>query len=295
MNKRIDKIASVLPPRMAQALTLRNIDFLEEIRIKLNSPVLVYESERESYLTDSDGNIIIPDKSDIDLIVENITKNSLYAYLDDIRKGFVTIEGGHRIGICGTAVYENNRLINIKNIAALNIRVAKEIKGVSDSLMSYIYYDNLLKNTLIISPPQVGKTTLIRDISRNLSGYKNMKIALIDERDEIAAGYMGIPQNDVGKRTFVLSGYDKKTGFDHAIRSLSPNVIICDEIGTEEDLEIIKDALLRGVKIIATIHGKSTEDISLRNNFAVFERIITLDKNYPNRIKNITDGDFNEL
>ena len=152
-----------------------------------------------------------------------------------------------------------------------------------------------IENTLIISPPKCGKTTLLRDLTRFLSNNKNVKIALIDERDEIASSYMGRDYNDVGKRTFVLSGYLKEEGFSHAVRSLSPDIIICDEIGDKEDFNIISYALLRGVKIIATLHGEGILKIKDKNEFNDFKNIIVLNKNFEFKLYKFTDGEYIEL
>ena len=143
------------------------------------------------------------------------------------------------------------------------------------------YVTSLIKNTLIISPPGEGKTTLVRDITRNLSKEKNIKIAVIDERDEIASVYMGKAQNYVGIRTFVMSGYNKKDGFEQSIRSLSPTVIVCDEIGGKEDVNAVKNAVNKGVKVITTIHGYSVSDIEKKEEYKdllnCFECVITIE------------------
>jgi len=282
-NKAVIDILPLYIKNSVEALSDDIKESMEEIRLRAGTPVLVYLRKREIFLCDGKGKFVIPEKSDIDTVLNNITKNSLYAYIDDIKCGFITIEGGHRIGICGTAVTENGVIINIKDITSINIRISKEITGVSDKLISDIISNEKINNTLIISPPQAGKTTLIRDIARNLSNYKMIKTVIIDERDEIAAVYRGIPQNDVGIRSFVLSGYSKKEGFLQAIRSLSPTVIICDELGDKEDVITVKNAVNKGVKVIATIHGYSKEDISKKKDLSelldFFECIIEFNNN----------------
>lgn len=291
MDKRYCYIHNILPEKIRQ-LELP-YKCIEEIRIKKNCP-LIYYTENEEIVTD-----VIINEEDVLHILNFITENSMYAYLNDIVNGFITIEGGHRVGICGTAVIENNRIINIKDINYMNIRIGKEKIGISDNIMKYIYSDGFIKNTLIISPPGVGKTTLIRDISRNLSDVYKKRVAVIDERYEIGSTYKGNEQNSVGQRTAVLSGYNKKDGFIHSIRSLSPDVIVCDELGDENDVIYIKNAVNKGIKIIATIHGYSELDLinkkEYKELFEYFEVVIILSKDKKDRIKKIMDSDFNVL
>lgn len=291
MDKRYCYLHNVLPDKIKK-LNLP-YEYIEEIRIKKNYP-LVYYTDCDEFISDIKIN-----EEDILYILNWITENSLYAYLDDIVNGFITIEGGHRVGISGTAVTENGRIINIKDINYMNIRMGKEKIGISNNIIKYIYPDNYIKNTLIISPPGVGKTTLIRDISRNLSDVYKKRVTVIDERYEIGATYKGEEQNKVGQRTAVLSGYSKRDGIMHSIRSLSPDVIICDEIGDENDVLYIKSAVNKGIKIVATIHGYSETDIinkkEYKELFDFFEVIVILDKNSKDRIKKIMDSDFNVL
>ena len=276
MENKINQILKILPDNIKNVVceAILSKKEIEEIRIKEDAPVIIYLADEE--ITSK----YIATKEDIIKIISNITRDSLYAYLEEIKKGYITIEGGHRVGICGTAVYENEKLINIKDLSCINIRVAKEIKGVSNNIIKYIYDGIDIKNTLVISPPGEGKTTLIRDITRALSENKNIKIAVIDERDEIASVYKGKAQNDIGIRTFVLSGYSKKDGFMHSIRSLSPTVIVCDEIGSFDDVLSVKNAVNKGVKVITTIHGYSVSDISKKEEFKelinYFECVITI-------------------
>ena len=261
MDKKTKALLKILPHRISERLNCaENIKSIEEIRLKRGMPLLIYLRREELLLNDEKGDILTVTNADIEEVILNATGNSLYAYLDDIKKGFITVEGGHRIGICGTAVTEKNEIINIKDINAINIRVAHEIKGVADNIIDYIYHNHQVKNTIIISPPQAGKTTLIRDVALNLSKIKMMKIVVIDERCEIGAVFRGEEQNELGLRVFVLSGYNKSQGFEHALRGLSPTVIICDELCGEKDMRYIENALNRGVKVVATIHGYSEDD-----------------------------------
>ncbi len=294
MEKRMESVFDILPESMNKALKPFYESLIEEIRIKINCPVFIYIKNKEHTLY-YNNEIYIVSKEDIDYILKKATKNSLYAYMEEIKNGFITIDNGHRIGIAGRAVYENNKLINIKDISGLNIRCANELKGVYEKVYNKLFLNKDIENTLIISPPKCGKTTLLRDLTRFLSKNKNIRLALIDERDEIASSYMGKDYNDVGKRTFVLSGYSKEEGFSHAVRSLSPDIIICDEIGGKEDFNIISYALKRGVKIIATLHGDGILKIKNEKEFNLFKNIVVLNKNFEYRIYKFTEGEYVEF
>lgn len=274
-----------------------------EIRLRVNSPVLIKTSKRDLFL---DENIIV-NKKDIDDIVGNFTKNSIHAFENEINKGYITIEGGHRVGICGDCIYDKSEFKGFKNIASLNIRIAREFPGCSEKVLKYLITpDKNIYNTLIIGPPLSGKTTLIRDIAKNLSdGFKNpyfegCDITLIDERGEISAVYNGVSQMNTGRRTDVLSYCRKSDGFFMSIRALSPKVIISDELGSVNDFEIVQYALKSGVKIIATAHGFSLDDVKrnlylkniIENNF--FDRAFILNKR-PLRVNEIFDFQRNRV
>ncbi len=234
---------------------------LQEIRIRTEKPLIIINETGEHVLN------YTVSREDVKYILQRISNYSLYACEEDIRQGFITIKGGHRVGLAGECVMENGKIKTIKNIASLNIRICKEIKGCSKEIMKSIYSDKKIYNTMIISPPKCGKTTILRDIARVLS-EKGKKVSIIDERSEVAACYQGIPQMDVGIRTDVLDNCLKSEGMIMAIRSLSPEVIICDEIGTDKDIEALYMAYNSGVNIIVTIHGESIEDLFNRKVFS---------------------------
>lgn len=264
----MDRIIKLLPKNIAeQVINSSNKNFIEEIRLSIGKPVIVIArgcEEIKTYKVTSD---------DIKVIVQKISNYSLYAFEDEIRQGYITIDGGHRVGISGQCVIDKNSVKTIKYISSLNIRVAREIVGCSDKIMKYIVSEQNVKNILIVSPPKCGKTTLIRDISRNISnGYKNLKfkgkrVAIIDERSEIASCHRGIPQMNVGMRTDVYDNCIKSEGMIMAIRTMAPDVIVCDEIGTKKDVEGLVMAFNSGVSIICSIHGNSVEEVYKRQIF----------------------------
>ena len=249
---------------------------LEEIRIQIGQPVRVIAGGRELILRDS-----IIDRQTIDNILNNLLNYSIYAYEEDLAKGFITIEGGHRVGICGRVVTENGGIRLIKDISSLNIRRSRAIKGAADKIIKDIFEQaNGLQNTIIVSPPKCGKTTLLRDIVRAVS-ERGMRVGVCDERSEIAGMYQGLPSYDMGPRTDVLDGCIKAEGMLMLIRSMSPDVIVTDEIGRSEDIPAIEAATCAGISIITTIHGNSYEDLMASKigplvQQGVFKRIIFL-------------------
>lgn len=235
---------------------------IQEIRINANKPIIINYNNKEII-----GEVIFR-KEDIETMVRRISSFSLFAFSEEIKNGYITINGGHRIGICGECTVEDGKVIGIKNISALVIRINKEIRGCSNNIIKYLIYKDMIKNTLIISPPKCGKTTLIRDITRNIStgtfGITGKKVVVVDERSEIAACYFGIPQMDIGIRTSALDACPKSHGIMMAVRTLSPEVVVCDEIGLQSDIDALMMALSSGVSIVASIHGESITDYENR-------------------------------
>ena len=279
----IDEILRVLPSYISNEIIKLNCSQnITEIRLRTKCKVILICGKNEMVL-----NCIITPKTILDILL-NVSKNSIYAIQNDINNGFVVIRGGHRIGISGEVVYVDDKIKNIKNICSLNIRVARQIYGCADLVLPKIISGNTFLNTLIVSPPGCGKTTLIRDIIRQISNgipslnFKGKNVALIDERGEIASVYEGIPSLDVGIRTDIMSNVNKASGMKMMIRSMAPDIVATDEIGKKEDIIAIKEAILSGVKVIFTMHGDSIKSI-LKNenikellNLNIFSKIILL-------------------
>ncbi len=266
------------------------LESVEEIRLKSGQPLMLYDSHTGWFV--SKGGKLKRDKvgayrvtqEDINRTLELMSNNSIYAIQDELKNGYITITGGHRVGVAGKVILNNGVVSFIKDIASMNIRVSKQIIGAADSIIENVVDEHgTIYNTLIISPPQCGKTTMLRDIARQLSDRIH-KVAIVDERSEIAGCYKGIPQNDVGLRTDVLDACPKAHGMMMMIRSMSPDVIITDEIGMAEDIAALRQVLNAGVKIITSVHGYSRQDIIKRPILGkllkeqMFERVVVLSK-----------------
>lgn len=278
-----DEIIRILPEKIGNEIKnfIREGN-IQEIRIKVGKPIILILSNEERILD------CITTNDEVKGILVKISNYSLYAYEEEIKQGYITIKGGHRVGIAGECVISNGEIKTIKNISSLNIRISKAVVGSSNKIMPIITGGDRIYNTLIISPPKCGKTTILRDIAKNISngmytvGLKGKKVVIIDERSEVAACYNGVPQMDVGIRTDVLDNCLKKTGMIMAIRSLSPDVLICDEIGTLGEVEALNMAFNSGVNIVVTVHGFDIEDIYSRKVFkelideSIIERIVVL-------------------
>lgn len=228
---------------LKETVTEEEFELLEEIRIRNNQNIILRFNTNERIID------YIPNSNDILQTLQNICDNSIYSYQKEICEGYITIRGGHRIGITGNCVIENNKVSNIRYISSLNFRVAKQIIGCSDNILHHIINkeNNNVFNTLIVSLPGAGKTTLLRDIVRNISNgneqINGLTVGVVDERGEISAMYKGENQNDVGLRTDVLSNIPKSIGMRMLIRSMAPQVLVADEIGNNEDIVAIREAM----------------------------------------------------
>ncbi|KJF28223.1 stage III sporulation protein AA [Clostridium aceticum] len=283
---------------------------MEEIRLRIHQPLMIYANNQD-YFVSKEGELLLEEKNgyriskrNIENTLQFITNYSIYAVEEEIKRGYITVQGGHRVGIVGKVLHDSSGVKTIKEFTGLNIRISREKLGISSSVFKYLINDKKeFMNTLIISPPQCGKTTLLRDLIKNLSDgvpnlrFKGLKVGVVDERSEIGACFQGIPQNNLGIRTDVLDACPKAQGMMMLIRAMSPQVIATDEIGREEDSVAIQEALLAGIKLITTVHGNSLEDIMSKKVIGrlvkegTFERIMILSNSKGvGTVEKIIDG-----
>lgn len=256
-SSNIRDLLSAIPERIREYIKNEDTDRLLELRLRLGGKLQAVYRDKNVFVSPlKSENGITVCQTDIKRALELITNFSMYAHENEIKNGFVTLSGGHRVGICGEASLSGGKISHLKNIQALNYRFAREFIGCSDSLMDRIIKNGDIKNTVIVSPPMCGKTTLLRDIARNLS-LLGKRVSIIDERGEIAAVSGGISPFDLGYGCDILSGASKPEGMLFMLRSMSPDVIITDEIGTNDDFASIREIKKRGVSIITSLHGRN--------------------------------------
>lgn len=296
-EKKEKQILNVLAKTVRRIVEKEQLDLseLQEIRLRAEKPLVVFYKNREYFLpTDTTGKYIIR-QEDLRETLNYISHYSLYAYEEEMRQGFITIEGGHRVGISGKVILENDRVKNLEYISSLNIRMTHEIKGCADKIMRFVTEKGQVCHTLIISPPRSGKTTLLRDLVRQISNgnayVKGCTVGVVDERSEIGGCYMGIAQNDLGIRTDILDCCPKSQGMLMLIRSMAPEVIAVDEIGTIEEIHSVEYAMQCGCKMIASVHGADMQEVREKPILGDlvksrrFERYIVLkNKNHPGEI-----------
>lgn len=253
---------------------------LLEIRLRMFKPIELNFTHQVEWLTES------IDDADRNYILNQLSEHSLYRYEEELREGYITIEGGHRVGLAGKVTLADNRVKGLKFITSFNIRIAHEKIGVATGIVRYLNENADYLHTLIVGAPQSGKTTVLRDIARLMgNGIENVpakKVAIIDERSEIAASKNGIPQFDVGMRTDVMDACPKSSGMMMMLRSMSPEVILVDEIGKEIDVQALLDVFHAGVTIVCTAHGSSIEEVKKRRSLKhlfhedIFKRYVFL-------------------
>ena len=293
LPKNIADLISKIPPSQKEEL--------EEIRIRINRPIEITMKGAPKFLS------YIIRQEDAFHLMNKISQFSIYTLEEELKRGYITVSGGHRIGLAGKVILEEGKVKAIRDIASFNIRIAKEKIGIAEKITPYIFKDFWM-HTMIIGPPQTGKTTMLRDIARIIStgnhekGIHAYKVGIVDERSEIAGCVNGIPQMSFGHRLDVLDACPKAEGMMMMIRSMSPDVLVVDEIGRLEDAEAIQEAVHAGIRLIMTTHGSSMDEVRNRPSLNtiidqnIFQRFIVLSRSQgPGTITHILDGNGKEL
>jgi stage III sporulation protein AA len=274
----MDTLCAILPDKIKQALHSLPLAQVYELRLRTNVPVTAFIEGRSFPLSTVDITY-----EDLENIIHKAAEYAIYAVLDQMVKGFITIRGGIRIGIAGELVMDREQVVAIKHISSLCIRVPHQVKNCACALLPYLFTDQRPVSTLIVAPPGAGKTTLLRDLAWQISQrYPSLNTLILDERGELAACYQGENQLDVGQNCDVITGGTKSFGFENGLRSLRPDVIITDEIATAEDVAMLQRAVRSGVVVIASVHAadlgevRTKPDLGLLINQGVFERYVVL-------------------
>lgn len=287
---------------------------IEEIRMRARRPLEVVTADGFAFVT-PDGRPVVRSQEAYHVSEEDclqtlnlLSHYSLYAFEEEVQRGFVTVAGGHRVGLVGKAVVENGRVRHLRDIAGFNVRIARERPGAAKGVLPLLLTGGRLLSTMIVSPPQCGKTTLLRDLVRMVSngvpelGLCPRKVGVVDERSEIAGCVRGVPTLDVGVRTDVLDGCPKAEGMMMMIRAMSPEVLVTDELGRREDALAVQEAAGAGVVLLVTAHGQDLNDVARRPVLSAivqsgaFDRFVVLSRRKgPGTVEGVYDGQFRRL
>ena len=295
-------VSKCLPIVIGQAISKLNYSKLKEIRFRVGYPIVVDYGGvyylGSNGITDDISKSIMCEKSMIDYVVTNACENSIYAYNDEIKQGYITYIGGIRIGLAGTCVGDNEEIKTMKNLSSINIRLPHEVKNCSLNVIEFITQPQIF-NTLILSPPGAGKTTMLRDIAFQISQRNCKNVLIVDERNEIANVVNGIPQYKLGIFCDIITNCSKQFGLENGIRSLRPDVVLTDEIANAKDIEAIRYAQGCGVKVISTTHCDNLNNLQTKKDFfeiidkKIFERYVVLStRNGVGTIEGIFDKNF---
>lgn len=254
---------------------------INEIRFSSGGFVSVSVKSDNLILKNARGEPIKFTLDEMNKMCSKLFDGTMYKFENQIKNGYITITGGHRVGFCGTAVYNSDNIVTVKNITSMSFRISRQIKNAAREVIGNIMSDGIVCSALIVSEPCGGKTTILTDLARLISN-SGKRCAVIDERGEICSVYNGVPHKDIGKLTYVFDGYSKRDGMMIALRSMSPQVIICDEIGSTHDVQAMLDAMNAGVPVIATAHASDEDELFSRPqiekmiNYGAIDKIIFL-------------------
>lgn len=309
-----DELVKIFSKHIREILKRVPVPFeeVQEIRLRVQAPLLMVYKNQEYYVSEEGTlsrdpeDVYLASREELRETMEYISNYSLYAFEEEMKQGFITIQGGHRIGIAGKTIMDDNGIRTMKYISFINVRLSHQIKGCATEILPYLYKGNEILHTLIVSPPRCGKTTLLRDMIRQISNgseeREGMTVGVIDERSEIGACYLGVPQNELGIRTDILDCCPKAKGMMMLIRTMSPRVIAVDEIGSREDLEAIEYVMNCGCRLVATVHGNSIEDLRQKPVLRklvqerIFERYVVLNNHGKvGNIDQVYDARGNQL
>ena len=295
----VNQILRIIPQRirlpLSKALSDNDSD-VHEIVLRTHRPVCVYKKGEQYFIAENGcmtkyadcQPLTVPTYSEMVECFNFACGHSVYSHINEIKEGFITINGGHRVAVCGTAVVNNGEVTNIRDISTISIRFSREVYGCGKNFASEL--NSTGKGLLLCGSPCSGKTTVLRDIARVLSADFSRRVSLIDSRSEIASVYRGVNQKDVGMCD-VLDSFPRAQGINQAVRTLSPEFVICDEIGNKSDVIALAEGVNSGVVFVATMHASSLEELSHRKYFSdiistgAFENIVVLrGRNYPGQV-----------